>query len=84
MQSGSGFILIVVGLLLLYVVISGKLGLFEQFIYQLFGLQAPAAAASNSGVSGPSGVAPARSSLPYGLELPKLGGPYSIQDIFKP
>lgn len=35
-MPGNGFILVLVGLLLLWVVISGKFNLMEAFFYQLF------------------------------------------------
>ena len=41
MNQGSGFILIILGLLLLYVVITGKFDIIEHAFYQLFGLEDP-------------------------------------------
>jgi hypothetical protein len=86
MQSGSGFLLIVVGLLLLYVVISGKMGLFENFIYQLFGLSTPGnfsgAGAGGTWDEQKPAVKPAAGAtttqLPYGLQLPTLGAPGGV------
>lgn len=88
MQQGSGFLLIVAGLLILFIVISGKLGLFENFIYQLFNLTPPGTAATagtNAAPNAAPGDAPAAKgpqSLPYGLTLPTLGDVPSIDQIF--
>lgn len=42
MSQMNGFLLVVVGLLLLYVVITGKLDILENFFEELFGIRATA------------------------------------------
>lgn len=41
MQQGSGFLLVVLGLLAIWVVVSGKFDLMESFFYQLFDIPLP-------------------------------------------
>lgn len=49
MQQGSGFLLVLAGLLLLWVVVSGKFDLAETFFLQLFDFPLPTNAAINPG-----------------------------------
>jgi hypothetical protein len=48
MQQGSGFLLVLAGLLLLWVVVSGKFDLMEAFFLQLFDLPLPANTTANA------------------------------------
>lgn len=48
MQQGSGFLLILVGLLFLWVVVSGKFDLMETFFLQLFDLTPTPAAGTKT------------------------------------
>ncbi len=41
MNTGSGMLLIILGLVMMYALITGKFGIIEHAFYQMFGLEEP-------------------------------------------
>lgn len=75
MNQGTGFLLVVLGLLLMYVVITGKFAIIENAFYQLFNIQAeskPGNKATSQRVTAPS------------IDIPQMSGDISLPQIFVP
>ena len=78
MNQGSGFLLVVVGLLLLYVVIAGKFAVLENTFYQLFNLTPPIDANAQASVK--TGNQRTR----VDINSPDIGAQISLPSIFIP
>ena len=82
-MQGSGFIFVVLGLLLLYIAITGKFDLMENFFLQLFdfpvaGIGTPTGQSKTAG----TGVKTVNPPFLPGLELPKIGADLTLPDVF--